>query len=80
VLKLFRGMLQWRKDGNRYLPRLARVPEGAAFLKSDPGLDRPDFQLHSSIGKVEDHMRKIPAGAMASPLPRVPAEAVFAWW
>ncbi len=60
VLKLFRGMLQWRKDGTGIFA--SPGSEGAAFLKSDPGLDRPDLQLHFIIGKVEDHMRKIQLG------------------
>jgi choline dehydrogenase-like flavoprotein len=60
LLKLFRGMLQWRKDGTGIFA--SPGSEGAAFLKSDPGLDRPDLQLHFIIGKVEDHMRKIQLG------------------
>src|SRR6266436_5866158 len=36
--------------------------EGGAFLKSDPGLDRPDLQLHFIIAKLEDHMRKVHFG------------------
>jgi choline dehydrogenase-like flavoprotein len=53
-------MLQWRKDGTGIFA--SPGSEGAAFLKSDPGLDRPDLQLHFIIGKVEDHMRKIQLG------------------
>ena len=60
VLKLVRSMLQWRKDGTGIIA--SPGSEGAAFLKSDPGLDRPDLQLHFIIGKLADHMRKIQLG------------------
>ncbi len=60
VFKLVRSMLQWRKDGTGIFA--SPGSEGAAFLKSDPGLDRPDLQLHFIIGKIEDHMRKIQLG------------------
>jgi choline dehydrogenase-like flavoprotein len=53
-------MLQWRKDGTGIIA--SPGSEGAAFLKSDPGLDRPDLQLHFIIGKLADHMRKIQLG------------------
>jgi len=33
--------------------------EGAGFLRSDPGLDRPDLQLHFVPGIVDQHMRKL---------------------
>jgi choline dehydrogenase-like flavoprotein len=60
VLNLFRGMLQWRKDGTGIFA--SPGSEGAAFLKSDPGLDRPDLQLHFIIAKIADHLRKIQVG------------------
>jgi len=60
VFKLFGSMLQWRKDGTGIFA--SPGSEGAAFLKSDPGLARPDLQLHLIIGKIEDHMRKIQFG------------------
>ena len=60
VFKLVRSMLQWRKDGTGIFA--SPGSEGAAFRKSDPGLDRPDLQLHFIIGKIEDHMRKIQLG------------------
>jgi choline dehydrogenase-like flavoprotein len=60
VLNLFRGMLQWRKDGTGIFA--SPGSEGAAFLKSDPGLDRPDLQVHFIIAKMADHLRKIQVG------------------
>lgn len=33
------------------------IAEGGAFLKTDPGLDRPDIQLHFAAGLVDDHGR-----------------------
>lgn len=36
--------------------------EGAAFLKSNPALERPDLQLHFVISLVEDHARKLHYG------------------
>ena len=44
--------------------RLGSSPfaEGAAFLKSDPALDRPDIQLHFVISIVDEHARKLHLG------------------
>jgi choline dehydrogenase-like flavoprotein len=60
VVKLVRGMFQWRRDGTGLFS--SPGSEGGAFLKSDPGLDRPDLQLHFIIAKLEDHMRKVHFG------------------
>ncbi|PXX89124.1 glucose-methanol-choline oxidoreductase [Marinobacter vulgaris] len=49
--------LQWRKDGTGMVS--SPFAEGAAFLKSDPGLDTPDLQLHFVVSIVEDHARKL---------------------
>ena len=35
------------------------MAEAGAFLRSRPGLDRPDLQLHLVIGIVDDHMRRL---------------------
>src|SRR5258707_11112314 len=60
VVKLVRSMFQWRRDGTGLLS--SPGSEGGAFLKSDPGLDRPDLQLHFIIAILEDHMRKLHFG------------------
>ncbi len=38
------------------------MAEGAAFLKTDPNLARPDIQLHFVIGITDDHARKLHLG------------------
>jgi len=49
--------LQWRKDGTGMMA--SPFAEGAAFVKSDPGLELPDLQLHFVVSIVEDHARKL---------------------
>ncbi len=60
TVNLIRHLLRWRKDGKS----MAATPfaEGAAFLKSEPSLERPDIQLHFVISIVDDHARKLHAG------------------
>lgn len=57
LMKLVQAGLRWRKDGSGMFA--SPFAEGGAFLKSSPGLSRPDVQLHFVIGIVDDHMRKI---------------------
>ncbi|OWJ88966.1 glucose-methanol-choline oxidoreductase, partial [Pseudomonas sp. A46] len=40
-------------------PMSSNCAEGGGFLKTDPNLARPDIQLHSVIGAVDDHNRKL---------------------
>ena len=54
---LGRAALQWRKDGTGQFTSPAA--EAGAFVKSRPGLDRPDLQLHFVIGIVDNHLRRI---------------------
>jgi len=58
--KLLRGMLRWRRDGTGIVSQPGA--EGGAFLKSDPGLERPDLQLHFVAALVDDHSRKLHMG------------------
>lgn len=58
--KLIRDMLRWRRDGTGVVA--SPGAEGGAFLKSDPGLDRPDLQLHFVAALVDDHSRKLHMG------------------
>jgi choline dehydrogenase-like flavoprotein len=37
----------------------SNAAEAGGFIKSRPGVDRPDLQLHFCIGIVDDHNRKI---------------------
>jgi choline dehydrogenase-like flavoprotein len=55
--KLLRHILDWRRDG----AGLVASPgaESGAFLKSGPGLARPDLQLHFVAALVDDHSRKL---------------------
>lgn len=59
-VNLLRHTLQWRKTGTGMLA--TPFAEGAAFLKTDPGLERPDIQLHFVISIVDDHARKLHLG------------------
>jgi len=57
MLRMARAALEWRRTGEGLFA--SPVAEGAAFLKSDPALTRPDLQLHFVVGIVDEHMRKI---------------------
>lgn len=59
-LKLMGHINTWRKTGQGMLA--TPFAEGAAFLKTEPELDRPDIQLHFVIGIVDDHARKLHLG------------------
>ncbi|WP_421701555.1 GMC family oxidoreductase [Aliiroseovarius sp.] len=59
-----RGFFNMAKAGVRWARTgqgLFATPfaEGAGFLRSDPGLERPDLQLHFVAGIVDQHMRKL---------------------
>ncbi|MEM5473629.1 FAD-dependent oxidoreductase [Hoeflea sp. AS60] len=58
--KLLRQILDWRRDGSGLVA--SPGAESGAFLKSDPGLDRADLQLHFVAGLVDDHSRKLHMG------------------
>ncbi len=57
LARLVRAGLDWRRSGSGLFA--SPMAEGGAFLRSDPGADRPDLQLHFVIGIVDDHMRKL---------------------
>ncbi|MFT7592723.1 MAG: choline dehydrogenase-like flavoprotein [Paracoccaceae bacterium] len=59
-VNLLRHIQQWRKSGTGMLA--TPFAEGAAFLKTDPSLERPDIQLHFVISIVDDHARKLHMG------------------
>ena len=60
ALNMLGHVRQWRKDRAGMVSTC--FAEGAAFLKTDPALDRPDIQLHFVIGIVDDHARKLHYG------------------
>jgi choline dehydrogenase-like flavoprotein len=55
--KLARAGMRWRRDGSGMFATV--FAEGGAFLRSEPGLERPDLQLHFVVAIVDDHLRKI---------------------
>lgn len=55
--QLGQAALEWRRTGGG--PFATPYAEAGAFLRSEPGLSRPDLQLHFVIGIVDDHMRKL---------------------
>jgi choline dehydrogenase-like flavoprotein len=60
TIGLTKHIFKWRKDGTGMIA--TPFAEGAAFLKTDPSLDRPDIQLHFVISVVDDHARKLHMG------------------
>lgn len=57
---LARAFWRWRRDRKGVIS--TPFAEGAAFLRSEPELDRPDLQLHFVIAIVDQHMRKLRFG------------------
>ncbi|MTJ04299.1 MAG: glucose-methanol-choline oxidoreductase [Sediminimonas qiaohouensis] len=57
---LWRHIRRWRRDGTGMIT--TPFAEGAGFLKTDPGLARPDIQLHFVISVVDDHARTLHRG------------------
>lgn len=57
LLRLARAGLDWRRSGEGLFA--SPMAEGCAFLRSQPGLELPDLQLHFVIGIVDQHMRKL---------------------
>jgi len=55
LLNLARGYGPFRRDGRGLLT--SNIAEAGGFLKTVPGLERPDLQLHFTIGLVADHGR-----------------------
>ncbi len=54
--KLVRAITRWRRERRGFLT--SNFAEAGAFVKSRPGLDRPDLQLHFVIGMVDNHNRR----------------------
>lgn len=60
TINLFKAIGEWRKHGTGLLA--TPFAESGAFIKSDPGLKRPDLQLHFVVGILDDHARKLHMG------------------
>ncbi|WP_212524908.1 GMC family oxidoreductase N-terminal domain-containing protein [Actibacterium sp. MT2.3-13A] len=55
--RMARAALRWRKTGEGLFA--TPFAEGGAFLRSAPGRDRPDLQVHFVVGIVDEHMRRL---------------------
>jgi len=60
AVNLLRHARAWRRDGSGMIA--TPFAEGGAFFKTNPGLERPDIQLHFVISIVDDHARKLHMG------------------
>jgi choline dehydrogenase-like flavoprotein len=58
--RLIAAIFNWWRTGKGMIA--TPFAEGAAFLKTDPSLDRPDIQLHFVIAVVDDHVRRLHLG------------------
>jgi choline dehydrogenase-like flavoprotein len=59
-LRMAREILRWRRERKGLLT--SNGAESGAFVKSEPGLARPDLQLHFVIGMVDNHARTLHSG------------------
>ncbi len=57
LARLARAAWQWRRDGSGAFA--SPMVEAGAFFRSQPGVTRPDLQVHFVIGIVDQHMRKV---------------------
>ena len=54
---IVREAFRWWRDGTGMVA--SPMAEAGAFIRTEPGLERPDIQLHFIIGVIEDHARKL---------------------
>jgi len=60
ALRAVPGYFQWRCRGKGLLT--TNFAEAGAFLRTRPGIERPDVQLHFVNGLVDDHARRLHYG------------------
>ncbi|MCP5072322.1 MAG: choline dehydrogenase [Rhodobacteraceae bacterium] len=60
TVRLTANILRWWRKGTGMIA--TPFAEGAAFLKTDPTLDRPDVQLHFVISVVDNHAKRLHLG------------------
>jgi choline dehydrogenase-like flavoprotein len=60
ALRALPGYLEWRRHGTGILT--TNYAEAGVFLRTQPGLSRPDIQLHFVVGIVDDHARRLHYG------------------
>lgn len=56
LARLGKAARRWRRDGRGLFA--TPYAEAGAFLRSEPGIDRPDLQMHFVVGIVDRHMRR----------------------
>ena len=59
-VRLVREILRWRRERKGLIT--SNGAEAGAFVRSEPGLARPDLQLHFVIGMIDDHVRTMHFG------------------
>lgn len=59
-LRLTSAIMKWWRKGTGMVA--SPFAEGAAFLKTDAALDRPDIQLHFVISVVDNHAKRLHLG------------------
>ncbi len=57
LARLARAGWAWRSSGEGLFA--SPMAEAGAFVRSQPGLPRPDLQIHFVIGIVDNHMRRL---------------------
>ena len=55
--EIAKGIWNWGRHGTGILT--SPMAEGAAFIKTDPNLERPDAQLHFVTGIVDNHAKTL---------------------
>jgi len=60
AMDIIKGIFDYRKTRTGVLT--SNFAEAGGFVKSAPGLDVPDLQLHFVVGLIDDHNRKIHLG------------------
>jgi choline dehydrogenase-like flavoprotein len=60
TIRLTTAIFQWARTGTGMIA--TPFAEGAAFLKTDPALERPDIQLHFVISVVDNHAKRLHPG------------------
>jgi choline dehydrogenase-like flavoprotein len=60
LVDLIKEARQWKRDGSGLIA--TPYAEAGAFLKSKPGIERPDLQLHFVIALVDNHGRRLHPG------------------
>ncbi len=59
-MRMLREILRFRRERRGMLT--TNFAEGGGFLKTQPGLDAPDIQLHFVVALVDDHARRLHLG------------------